>query len=53
MTPAAFVQNETARDAFGAARRGEGALRAGRGSRRVSFNLIGDAQAPLFHAWRP
>lgn len=48
MTPAATAQIEP----FIAPRRIE-AARTVRNSRRWVRDFIGDAQAPLFHAWRP
>jgi hypothetical protein len=53
MTPAAFAQTDSVRDAFTATRRDEGAIRVVRNARRSILNPTGDAQAPLFHAWRP
>jgi|GEM_PF-6360095 len=53
MTPAAFAQTETPRDAFIAPRREEGSFRTVRGSRRLTLAFNADAQTPLFHAWRP
>jgi hypothetical protein len=53
MTPAAFTQTDPAREAFVATRREE-ALRVIRSPRRFTSAFIAsDAQAPLFHAWRP
>ena len=53
MTPAAFTQTDVARDSFVAPRREEGALRIVRSPRRSLTAFGGDAQTPLFHAWRP
>ena len=53
MTPAAFTQTDLARDSFVAPRREEGALRIVRSPRRSLTAFGGDAQTPLFHAWRP
>jgi hypothetical protein len=49
MTPAAFAHIEP----IVAIRRNELGLRTVRNSRRWVRSFIGDAQAPLFHAWRP
>lgn len=53
MTPAAFTQTDIARDSFVAPRREDGALRIARNPRRSLSAFRGDAQTPLFHAWRP
>lgn len=53
MTPAAFTQTDIARDSFVAPRREDGAFRIARNPRRSLSAFGGDAQTPLFHAWRP
>ena len=54
MTPAAFLHTDVSRDIDVATRRSEDALRVGRNPRRFAPAFItSDAQAPLFHAWRP
>ena len=54
MTPAAFLQTDRALDADVAARGDDNELHVVRNPRRVTPMFItSDAQAPLFHAWRP